>query len=194
MSPMVVRWARLRGWNKHSPLAIPQRSPPEGGDFFIANRRGALIFSASFSETTVMIVVTSCLRATYAAGHFWSGLLTILLNLPIFRRLERGIPAVHEKYTETPSGCGTLSARAAGAMLAPLPFHLRGKHPRREERAPRSTPTCHIDRFNELTTFTFGSPSPPSRWPFPQFLIAFAALRRSLQSHPRAAQAGWPLG
>jgi hypothetical protein len=151
------------------------------------------MLQASFSKTSAMIVVTSCPQATYATGHILSGLLTVLLNLPIFRRLERGIPAVVEKHTETPSGRGPLSARAAGAALAPLPFHLRGKHPRRETRAPRFIyHPSHTERSNELTSIW--SASPPSWRSFAQFFVLEPALGRSLQSHPRAAQAGRPLG
>jgi hypothetical protein len=72
-----------------------------------------------------MIVVTSCLRATYATGRFVPGLLAILLNLPVFRRLGRGIAVVTEKYTETPSGLRTLfrpgSWRHVGAASVPSP-------------------------------------------------------------------------
>jgi hypothetical protein len=140
-----------------------------------------------------MIVVTSCPHGTYANRPLWAGLLMTLLNLPVFRRLERGIPPVVEKHTETPSGCGPLSARAAGAALAPLPFHLRGKHPRREARAPRvNYHTSHTDRSNELTSIW--SASPPWR-SFARFVLILApAFGRPLQSHTRAAQAGWPLG
>ena len=173
-------------WALFSPGRVRWPSePPPLSDFFIAKAPAGLRFAESFSDTTVMIVVTSCLRATYATGRLLPGLLAILLNLPVFRRLGRGIAVVTEKYTETPSGCGPCSARAAGAMLAPLPFHLRGKHPRRDERAPRSTPTYHIDRSNELTSLQFGSP--PSRWPFPRLVLASLAFGRPLQSHPRAA-------
>jgi hypothetical protein len=195
----MVPWDRLPAWktasNKFSPLTLTEVAA-FGGDFFIANHRPAPILTASFSDTTAMIVVTSCLRATYANRPLWARLLKTLLNLPVFRRPGRGIPAVYEKYTETPSGYGTHSARAAGAMSAPLPFQLRGKHPRREERAPRFT--CHpsnTDRSNELTSIW--SASPPSWRSFARFfhlLLTVPAHGRPLQSHPRAPQAGWLLG
>ena len=162
-------------------------------DFFIANVPARFSMGQSFSDTIAMIVLTSCLRATYASGHFLSGLLNILLNLPALCRLGRGIPAVHEKLTETPSGCGLRSARAAGATSAPLPFHLRGKHPQRDERAPWSTSTRTIDRFNELKPIQFGSPSPPPWRSLTRDFLA-SAFGRQLQNHPRAAQTGRPVG
>jgi hypothetical protein len=144
-----------------------------------------------------MIVVTSCLRATYASGRLRSGLLTNLLNLllPLWPQLRHGIPAVTEKYTEKSSARALLAARRmAGATLVLLPFHLRGKHPRRDQRAPRSTQPRNIDCSNEFTSFQFGSSSPPSRWKFPQFLIPSVAFQRQLQSHPRTPQTGRLVG
>ena len=164
------------------------------GDFFIAYPRRGLSLKVSFLVTTAMIVLTSCLRATYASGRPSSGLLNILLNLPVLRRLERGIRVVTGKDTETPSGCGVRSARAAGAMSALLPFHFRGKHPQREQRALRSTPSSNINCPNELISFRFGSPSSQSRRTLPQLLIPSAAFRRQLQNHPRAPQAGRSVG
>ena len=72
-----------------------------------------------------MIVVTSCLRATYATGRIVPGLLAILLNLPVFRRRGRGITVVTEKMHGNAIRPRTLfrpdSWRHVGAASVPSP-------------------------------------------------------------------------
>jgi hypothetical protein len=114
--------------------------------------------------------------------RLWPGSRVIPRYSPALARFERSLRAVIGKDTETPSGCGAHSARAAGAKLALLPFQPRGKHPRREQRAPRFTPSSQINCPHELISFRFGSPSSQSRRTLPSLLIPSVALWRKLQS------------
>lgn len=153
-----------------------------GGDLLIAKRQSCFILERSLSVTTAMIVALPCLRVTYLSRRLWPGSRVIPRYPPALARFERSLRAVTGKDTETPAGCGAHSARVAGAKLALLPFQPRGKHPRREQRAPRFTPSSQINCPHELISFRFGSPSSQSRRTLPPVLIPSVALWRKLQS------------